>query len=58
MSEEMISVSQFNYAVEMLTDKPSNAAIDAYRNDPFVYRMVHCIKAVIAESSPHGQKGE
>lgn len=45
--EKVISVEQFNSAVEMITATPSEKAIFAYQNDPFVHRMVHCIKDAI-----------
>lgn len=45
--ENVITVEQFNYAVEMITATPSEKAIFAYRNDPVVNRMVHCIEYAI-----------
>lgn len=48
--EKVISIEQFNYAVEMITANPSEKAILAYLSDPFVYRMVRCIKDAISSA--------
>jgi hypothetical protein len=48
--EKVISVEQFNHAVEMITATPSEAAVFSYRGDPFVHRMVSCIKMAISSN--------
>ena len=45
--DKVISVEQFNYAVEMITVAPSEKAIFAYQNDPIVNRMVCSIKDTV-----------
>lgn len=48
--DKVITVEQFNYAVEMITATPSEKAIFAYRNDPFVHRMVRCIRFAVSSN--------
>ena len=47
LEDKNISIKDFQYAIEILTDTPSEEAVSAYHNNPLVNSMVHKLSALL-----------